>query len=142
MNLVKIPCCMFPTGSINIFDINGILIQTEVMCGEPVSFRFQMSCAKHFYYLTSNMSKELIKFNKICTSKILFNKEYYSLYCHLLKNKPLWDFVYSNEKIDIDVLLYFDRIQKIWFDPKTGLGYSNNKVQFFRKDHMFHFIAA
>ena len=130
--LFSVPCCMYPIDEY-IYKVNFI----NVMCGEFVDFPFQNSCSKHFQYLAFNMSNDLITINKLN----LNNKTSHlieKLYTKLYQTFPVWNPVKSFPIIDSNESIFFDNIQKIWFNPKTGLGYEGSSICYYRYDHVFH----
>lgn len=144
--LFEVPACMYPVDCCYVHFDNGIFLKSDIMCGEMVQFPFQLSCSKHFQYLAFIMRNELITINMYVRSGYKNQKIFLDLYSKLVnKYKSIcWKRMTCDDDVqeihNDELNLFFDRIQKIWFDPKTGLGYENGKLAYYRSNHVFHKI--
>jgi hypothetical protein len=120
--------------------INGKAYPVDIMCGNAVPFPFQLSCSLHYFYLCHGVTEEWIVLNE-CNLRQKFDRHSVDVYDRLIQSFPIWHATTVDEDPNDqtrDKHLFFDRIQKIWFNPFSGLGYnSSNEVAFFRHSHLF-----
>lgn len=129
------PCCMFPVKRV-LKCVEGVVQPVDIMCGNSVPFPFQSSCSLHYFYLSHGVTKDWIFLNE-CH---LLNKNMsVDVYDKLCVSFATWQPLSDVEELgETEECLFFDRIQKIWFSPSSGLGYDDDgKVAYFRHANMF-----